>query len=97
VARFFGNLYEAVVDMPQLLSDARQQRRSGLMAPGSPLRCYAPIAPLTLVATTAALMILIPDDTFDINYVDKSGKEISPDEALKKAPKKAAAAKPSSK
>jgi hypothetical protein len=26
------------------------------MAPGSPLRCYAPIAPLTLVATTTALI-----------------------------------------
>jgi len=48
-------------------------------------------------ANTAALMLLIPDDTFDIHYVDKSGKEISPDEALKKAPKKAAAAKRSSK
>jgi hypothetical protein len=48
-------------------------------------------------ANTAALMLLIPDDTFDIHYADKSGKEISPDEALKKAPKKAAPAKPSSK
>jgi hypothetical protein len=56
VSWFFGNLYEAVVDMPQLLSDARQQRRPGLMAPGSPLRYYAPVAPLTLVATTAALI-----------------------------------------
>jgi quercetin dioxygenase-like cupin family protein len=48
-------------------------------------------------AVTAALMLNIPDDAFDIHYVDKSGKEMSPDEALKPAPKKAAPAKPSSK
>jgi uncharacterized membrane protein (UPF0136 family) len=56
VSWFLGNLYEAVVDMPQLLADAQPQRRPGLMSPGSPLRYYAPIAPLTLVATTAALI-----------------------------------------
>jgi hypothetical protein len=56
VSWFFGNLYEAMVDMPQLLADAQSQRRPGLMSPGSPLRYYAPIAPLTLVATTAALI-----------------------------------------
>ena len=49
VAWFIGNLYEAVVDMPQLLADAQPQRRPGLMSPGSPLRYYAPVAPLTLV------------------------------------------------
>jgi quercetin dioxygenase-like cupin family protein len=48
-------------------------------------------------ASTAALMLLIPDDTFDIHYVDKSGNEISPDEALKKPSKKSVPAKPSSK
>ncbi len=48
-------------------------------------------------AKTAVLMVLIPDDKFDIHYVDNSGKELSPEEALKKAPKKAAPAKPSSK
>jgi hypothetical protein len=56
VAWFVGNLYESVVDMPQLLADAQPQRRPGLMSPGSPLRYYAPVAPLTLVATTAALI-----------------------------------------
>jgi mannose/fructose/N-acetylgalactosamine-specific phosphotransferase system component IIC len=56
VSWFFGNLYEAMVDMPQLLLDAQQQRRPGLMNPGSPLRYYAPVAPLTIVATTAALV-----------------------------------------
>ena len=53
---FFGNLYEAVVDIPQLLLDAQRQRRPGLTSPGSPLRYYAPVAPLTIVATTAALI-----------------------------------------
>ena len=48
-------------------------------------------------ASTAALMLLIPDDTFDIHYVDKSGNEITPDEALKKPSKKSVPAKPSSK
>jgi Domain of unknown function (DUF1772) len=56
VSWLFGNLYEAVVDMPQLLVDAQPQRRPGLVSPGSPLRYYAPVAPLTLVATTAALV-----------------------------------------
>jgi hypothetical protein len=55
VCWFFGNFYEAVVDVPRLLSDAQQQRRAGLMSPGSPLRYYAPIAPLTITATAAAL------------------------------------------
>jgi Domain of unknown function (DUF1772) len=51
-----GNLYEAVVDMPRLLRDAQPQRRPGLMTAGSPLRYYAPLAPLTFTATTVALM-----------------------------------------
>jgi hypothetical protein len=53
---FFGNLYEAAVDVPRLLLDAQQQRRPGLLTPGSPLRYYAPVAPLTITATTAALI-----------------------------------------
>jgi len=53
---FFGNLYEAAVDVPRLLLDAQQQRRPGVLTPGSPLRYYAPIAPLTITATTAALI-----------------------------------------
>jgi len=48
-------------------------------------------------SATAVLMLNIPDDAFDIHYVDNSGKEISPDEALKTAPKKAVPAKASSK
>jgi hypothetical protein len=52
---FFGNLYEAAVDMPRLLADARPDRAPGLLAPGSPLRYYLPAAPLTLAATAATL------------------------------------------
>jgi hypothetical protein len=53
---FFGNLYEAVVDVPQLLADAHGQRSPWLLGPGSPVRYYAPIAPLTLAATAATLI-----------------------------------------
>lgn len=48
-------------------------------------------------AVTAALMLDIPDGAFDIHYVDKSGNEIPPDQALKPAAKKAVPAKSSSK
>lgn len=53
---FFGNLYEAVVDIPALLADAQQQRAPRLLGPGSPVRYYVPAAPLTLIATGAALI-----------------------------------------
>jgi hypothetical protein len=53
---FFGNVYEAVVDMPQLLADAQQNREPRLLGAGSPLRYYIPTAPVTLVATAAALI-----------------------------------------
>jgi hypothetical protein len=52
---FFGNLYEAVVDMPRLLADARPNREPGLLRPGSPLRYYLPAAPVILAATAATL------------------------------------------
>jgi hypothetical protein len=42
-------------------------------------------------------MLDIPDAAFDIHYVDQSGKEILPDEALKASSKKSVAAKPSTK
>jgi len=49
-------------------------------------------------ALTAVLMLDLPDAAFDIHYVDKSGNEISPDQALKPAAKKkSVSAKPSSK
>jgi hypothetical protein len=53
---FFGNLYEAMVDMPQVLADAQTHREPHLLGPGSPLRYYAPAAPLTLAATAASLI-----------------------------------------
>lgn len=53
---FFGNLYEAVVDVPQLLADAHDQRPPRVLGPGSPVRYYAPVAPLTLAATAATLI-----------------------------------------
>ncbi|GAA1662698.1 DUF1772 domain-containing protein [Fodinicola feengrottensis] len=52
-AWFFGNLYEAVVGMPQLLADAPPR---GLLKPGSPVRYYAPLAPVMLAATTATVV-----------------------------------------
>jgi hypothetical protein len=51
---FFGNLYEAAVDMPRLLADARPNREPRLLGAGSPLRYYLP-APVTLASTAAAL------------------------------------------
>jgi hypothetical protein len=53
---FFGNVYEAVVDMPQLLVDAQPNRAPRLLGVGSPLRYYLPAAPVTFVATVVALM-----------------------------------------
>ena len=53
---FLGNLYEAMVDMPQLLADAQQNREPGILAVGSPVRYYAPAAPVTLAATAATLI-----------------------------------------
>jgi quercetin dioxygenase-like cupin family protein len=44
----------------------------------------------------ACTLFIVPDGAFDIHYVDASGKEISPEEALKskaKAPAKKAADK----
>ncbi|WP_344919738.1 hypothetical protein [Streptosporangium oxazolinicum] len=53
---FFGNVYEAMVDMPQLLADARSDRAPELLGAGSPLRYYLPVAPVTLAATAATLV-----------------------------------------
>lgn len=51
-----GNVYEAMVDMPRLLADARPNREPGLLAAGSPLRYYLPVAPVTLAATATSLV-----------------------------------------
>jgi hypothetical protein len=53
---FFGNVYEATVDMPRLLADARSNRVPQLLGAGSPLRYYLPVAPVTLAATAATLI-----------------------------------------
>jgi Domain of unknown function (DUF1772) len=53
---FFGNVYEAAVDVPRLLADAQPRRAPGLLAAGSPVRYYAPVAPMTLAATGATLV-----------------------------------------
>ena len=53
---FLGNVYEAAVDVPQLLVDAHPNREPRLLGPGSPARYYLPAAPVTLVATVAVLI-----------------------------------------
>ncbi|GAB3618443.1 hypothetical protein GCM10027416_30000 [Okibacterium endophyticum] len=40
-AWFVANLYEGLVDVPQLLIDSRSHRRPGVIAPGSPVRYFA--------------------------------------------------------
>ena len=57
---FFGNLYESIVDVPQLLVDAQSGRARRILAPGSPVRYYAPTLPLTLAATAATLLCAWP-------------------------------------
>lgn len=55
-AWLFGNLYEAAVGMPQLLGLARAERRPGLVRVGSPVRYFAPIAPLAVGASAMELV-----------------------------------------
>jgi hypothetical protein len=50
----FGNIYESVVKIPERL--ATDPNRTSVLGPGSPLRYYAPVLPVT-VATTAAAFI----------------------------------------
>lgn len=51
----FGNLYEAVVDIPGLLADAPEHGPKGPLDARSPLRYYAPLAPVTLAATAVTV------------------------------------------
>jgi hypothetical protein len=60
---FFGNLYEAVVRIPERIaaesdSDLRSERPSlsTLFRPGSPVRYFLPAAPVTLAASIAAVI-----------------------------------------
>lgn len=50
----FGNLYEAIVDVPQLLADARPQQAPRLQGTWKPNPLLHPYGTLTLAATTAA-------------------------------------------
>jgi hypothetical protein len=57
---FFGNLYEAIVKVPDRLVSDQEPGAAGthvtaLLGPGSPLRYYLPGAPVTFAATLAAL------------------------------------------
>jgi Domain of unknown function (DUF1772) len=51
---FFGNVYEAVVKIPERL--AADTRRTSLFGAGSPVRYYAPVVPVTAAATVGALI-----------------------------------------
>src|SRR6201999_1080755 len=53
-AWFFGNSYEGVVGVPQLISSAN--RRPGILATGSPVRYFAPVAPPAVGGTAAVLV-----------------------------------------
>ena len=54
-AWFFGTLYEGLVGMPQLLADARGGRSPGLLAAGSPVRYFAPVAAIARGPTAVTL------------------------------------------
>jgi hypothetical protein len=54
VADFFGNTYEAVVGVPQLIASA--DRQAGILATGSPVRYFAPIAPAAAGGTAMVLV-----------------------------------------
>jgi hypothetical protein len=58
---FFGNLYEAVVRVPDRLAkdyapDARDQHQASVLSPGSPVRYYLPGIPVVVGATLSALV-----------------------------------------
>ena len=53
-AWFFGNTYEAAVGVPQLISSAN--RPAGILATGSPVRYFAPVAPAAVGGTAAVLV-----------------------------------------
>jgi hypothetical protein len=50
---FFGNVYEAVVKIPDRLSAELPDSRS-ILGPGSPVRYYLPAPPVALVGTLGA-------------------------------------------
>lgn len=56
-AWFFGNLYEGLVGVPQLLASARSRPRSGVLAVGSPVRYFAPLAGASFAPTVVCLVL----------------------------------------
>lgn len=57
---FFGNLYEAVVLIPQFAAAPEQRlpiSAGGVLVPGSPALYYVPMLPLTVPAALAALAV----------------------------------------
>jgi len=56
---FFGNMYEAVVKVPDRLCDPAQRtdgRGMSVLGPGSPVRYYVPAPPVALVGTLSAVI-----------------------------------------
>jgi hypothetical protein len=56
---FFGNVYEAVVRVPDRLSDPAQASDAharSVLGPGSPVRYYLPALPVTVVSTIGAII-----------------------------------------
>ncbi|MBV8931139.1 MAG: hypothetical protein JOZ47_19075 [Kutzneria sp.] len=58
---FFGHLYEAVGKIPHRFAgdpqaDAVDRKLPSLRSPGSPLRYFAPVEPVTVAATLTALV-----------------------------------------
>src|SRR6185437_4283003 len=54
---FFGNVYEAVVKIPGLLAhsaDGPTDRATSVLGSGSPVRYYAPAAPVAVASTLGA-------------------------------------------
>ncbi|MDR0359594.1 MAG: DUF1772 domain-containing protein [bacterium] len=55
-AWFFGNLYEGLVGVPQLLAGSHSRRERGVLAVGSPVRYFAPVAGVALAPTVVSLV-----------------------------------------
>jgi hypothetical protein len=57
---FFGNVYEAVVRVPERLADSVRdgidQRPTSLLGAGSPVRYYVPAAPVAVASTLGAVI-----------------------------------------
>jgi hypothetical protein len=53
-AWFFGNAYEAVVGVPQLIAGS-QHRHPGIVGSGSPAPYYAPVTPAVMGGTSVVL------------------------------------------